>query len=493
VSSLHFTTAEKKTETSVRTRTLHNLFWLLCSTGLSTIVNMTTNFFVARKLGATTFGQWSLILTTASWITVLRSAVGSDLIRTSAHNREYGRTIFIPALLTLMAGAVFLGSASLLANTALIQTNSILLPSVTMEAAVGVLAVMIIPISLFAGRDRMQWQLADGTQSLFLLLSLFTIAGQGLTIGKIASAYMTTALLVCTPIMIAGAWKIKPLLSVSVTLLRRFLIDCGHLFLTNWLYLLHLGLDLYVLQVLRSSSEVGVYSAALKLVVTLGMFPLLLFASLTPELTRRAASGDFEYVRNIWLTAARSLTILSGALALFLFIMSDKIIHIAYGDTYAATGKVLRVLCIALVPRFIQVVSQSLLFVAGEYVELNRGFGFGVVVQASVCMLLVPGLGPRGAAIAFIAAECATLMSLSRSAFRVFGKPSLSALIKTVVSVIAAIVFGVLLLACDLSAQLTFCAAASFYLLLAYLSGCFSLQDLRSCRSLLAGMLGRRA
>src|SRR5438105_6136655 len=113
----------------------HNIFWLITSTGLTSGLNAMINFLLARKLGVERFGQWSLILASTSWISVWQIAVGSDLIRKSAKDSQYGKRFYTLSLTILILGVCVLGFGSLGLNFVLVRASSILLPGALIALA----------------------------------------------------------------------------------------------------------------------------------------------------------------------------------------------------------------------------------------------------------------------------------------------------------------------------------------------------------------------
>jgi O-antigen/teichoic acid export membrane protein len=326
------------------------------------------------------------------------------------------------------------------------------------------------------------------------LAGLLVLSKYGLTVNAVAKTYLIASLIVCVPLMVFGAWLIKPILwRGTKALIQRFIVDLGQLFITNWLYLLHCGLDLYLLQLLMSSVEVGLYSAALKLVIALGMLPFLFLMSVTPEMTRRTFVSDFIFVRRFWVDATRMFALSAGGLVVFILIMADYIIHLAYGSTYEPATIVLRILSISLIPRFLQTVIQSLLFAAGRYKDLIRGFAVGLLVQAIGGLILISYFGPEGAAVAFLMAECATLVSFSVFANRAFGRPSLLVIGKVFIWLVATVSVTFFGLQLKLPVTLLLSSVTIFCLLLSYYLGCISLRDIQLGKSMWVEFLQGKA
>ena len=452
---------------------------------------MFTTILLSRKLGVTGFGQWSLIIATTSWVTVLHTSVGSDLIRRSAQDSQYARLAFWPALLVLVLGGNLLGVAGIVFNSTLIQTSDLLIPSVLIMVAFITMGASGICVSVFTGRDRMQWQLRNACSGLLVLIGLFLLSRGGLTINTVAEVYLGVYVSFGVLFLFIGMRLVKPLFPWWPAFpVRRFLVDLGQLMAANWLIMLHLTVELYLLQLLLGSEEVGLYNAAFKLVIVFRMLPLLLMMSLVPEISRRAAASDLAFIRQVWVNCARILLLVAGMLALAFLSLAHPLIGLAYSAEYGRAVSVLMILSFSLFPLFMQSVTQSLLYAAGRYRDINLGFGLGLVVQVIADLALISLLGLEGAAVAFFVAECATFTVLAVFAVRAFGKPRASLVGKTLACSLVAICLVLIGSRLPIPVGLLFGSVATFYLLLSFSLGCICPQDVQLSKSLLTTLLG---
>ena len=407
-------------------RMVKNLFWLTNSTVLSVLLNMAVNFFLARALGAAGYGQFAVILASCSWILVLRTAVGSDLIRKSAHDSRFARQAFAPAILGLSISASLVGLAAVGVNFALIHSTLVLLPSILISLSFVVSTYSGVPVSLFTGRDRMHWQLMESVISLFILLGLIILARRGLSLLKVSSIYLFSYTCICLTLVARGAWLIRPRLWAGDKLFRKSLVtDAINLLSVNVLLTVHWSLELYFLQLWQSSTAVGIYNAAYKLAIVFRLAPSIIMMSLIPEAARRAACNDLEFIRRIWVKTARLFIVVGCGLAIFVLPLSSFIIRATYSSGFENSSRVLMVLIIALLPLFVQSVTQSLLYAAGHYRDLTMGYGIGLASQAVLDLMLIPRFGVQGAAVAFLISECIILICLVFFGLRRFGLPPL--------------------------------------------------------------------
>lgn len=478
---------------SLPARTLKNLFWLTNSAVSSVLLNMAINFFLARAIGATGYGQFSLILASCSWILILRTAVGSDLIRKSAQDNQFARLVFTPAILGLSMASSLVGLAAVGVNFALTRSTDALLASILLALGLITGTYSGVPVSLFIGRDRMQWQLAESAISLFVLVGLIFGARNGLSLIEIASIYFVSYISVCLPLVVRGAWLIRPRLwTGDSSLLKSLATNVLNLLGVNSIQTLHWSLELYFLEFLQNSASVGLYNAAYKLVIVFRLVPSTIMMSMIPEIAWRASVNDLDFVRHIWVNMSRLLIFLGGGLAICILPLSSLIIRVSYSSGFERSSGVLIVLTFALFPLFLQSVTQSLLYAAGHYSDLNLGYGIGLLTQVLLDWLLVPQFSVQGAATAFALSECVILVCLTLFGLRRFGLPSLGGVIRisfSTIMAVTAVLFGLRL---NIHPVFLIGVIGLGYLVLSLLFSGISGQDLAWGRSLLAGFLQRR-
>jgi len=486
--------SNKKKDATLKSKTLRNLFWLTTSTLLTMSLNMSINFFLARKMGAATYGQWSLILAVTAWIVVLRTAVGSDLVRKSAQDSQYGRSVFVPTVLLLITGGAVIGGIGMLLNWTIIQTKDIFAPSIITALAFVVIALSSIPVSIFIGRDRMQWQLGDSVNSLLILifLVLLILFGHEVTISTVANLYLNSSLIITVPLILGGILLIKPVsLWWPESFIRSSFIDIGQLFIVNWQLTLHWTIELYLLQILLGSRDVGLYNAAFKLIAVFRILPSVLMMSLVPEVARRAAISDFVFIRETWETSTRILLSAAGLLIPIILVFADDIVLLVYSSEYERSTIVFMILSASLFPFFMQSVIQSLIYAMGHYQKLNWGLAAGLLVQALAGYVLIFNFSLEGAAISFIIGECTILAFFYFFAVGIFGRPSTAFIGNIVISSLVTMAFTILGLQYRIPSILLFGAVIIAYCLLLYFLRCISVHDIQIVKSLLIGIRRR--
>jgi O-antigen/teichoic acid export membrane protein len=210
--------------------------------------------------------------------------------------------------------------------------------------------------------------------------------------------------------------------SVSVVLLKRLLWQdrCtpmaelgeqrreifGFLMSTNLAGTLKMAstkLDTMLLGALGTPAAVALYRFALQFARAPLLLSDALYAAVFPTFARAAAQGRRREIRNV----ARSstlilcLTLLPGSLLAAAF--GGDILSLMGGERYRASGTVFAICVLSVLPYGVLFWLRPLILTAGHANVLLRYQAIGTALQMLLLVLLAPGLGAEGAAIALAA------------------------------------------------------------------------------------------
>ncbi len=156
--------------------------------------------------------------------------------------------------------------------------------------------------------------------------------------------------------------------------------------------------DIILLKYLKSETEVGIYSAALRLSMPLIIIPSAVTMSIFPIIIQRREKGisNSEIVE----TVLKVLAILAILFFLFIYINSDLIITIIFGDNYLLASEPLLYLLLSMIFIFTNYFLLDY-FTANDLQKLNLWYAsIQIVVVVPFYFLLIPILSYNGAAIA---------------------------------------------------------------------------------------------
>jgi O-antigen/teichoic acid export membrane protein len=162
--------------------------------------------------------------------------------------------------------------------------------------------------------------------------------------------------------------------------------------------------DVFVLSSLGSWRDVGLYSAALRLVDLARTVTPAYARAMYPVLARLRAAGQAEYAAAA-VRAARDGLLLTVPIVLGLYGCADLVIRLLFGADLAGAGDILRLLAWAVVPFSIAIVLAQVLFAADrQAVDLGVNV-ISMAVSVGGAAILVPRYGAAGAAVGLVAAS----------------------------------------------------------------------------------------
>ncbi|KAA0206918.1 flippase [Candidatus Uhrbacteria bacterium] len=155
--------------------------------------------------------------------------------------------------------------------------------------------------------------------------------------------------------------------------------------------------DSQILKIVHGSVAVGEYAVAYKLTYALQFMPMAFVAALYPGLSH-AAKHDKGAIPGILKGSQRLMLIAAVPLAALLSSLSGRFIYLLYGPRYEGSIPALMVLPWVLVPIFLDFPIGSLLNSTHRAHLKTAAMGMAMVINVILNILLVPPLGPVGAA-----------------------------------------------------------------------------------------------
>jgi O-antigen/teichoic acid export membrane protein len=162
--------------------------------------------------------------------------------------------------------------------------------------------------------------------------------------------------------------------------------------------------DVFLLSSLASWRDVGLYSAALRLVDLARTVTPAYARAMYPVLARLRAGGCRDYMAAAR-RAARDGLLLSAPIVLVLYGCADVFIPLLFGPALAPAAGTLRLLTWAVMPFALAIVLAQVLFAADrQAVDLGVNV-VSMAVSAVAAVVLIPRFGAPGAAVAAVVAS----------------------------------------------------------------------------------------
>ena len=162
--------------------------------------------------------------------------------------------------------------------------------------------------------------------------------------------------------------------------------------------------DSIMLSKLKSSVDVGIYSAASNLMLAAIFLPVMYGNAIYPVISKFYLSSK-KSLKLAYERSFKYIVILGIFVSVMIYSLSDKIISILYGAEYSSSAIVLSILCWYLFLRFINVISGFTLSSINR--QGSRALSQGIVALLNIILnfILIPKYGIFGAAFATVITE----------------------------------------------------------------------------------------
>jgi polysaccharide transporter, PST family len=394
-----------------------NISWLFSDRILRLGGGLLINIWIARYLGPEQFGLLSyatafVALFTAFATLGLDSIVVRDLVRDPSCKAETLGTAFV---LKLIGGVI----------TLLFSVGSILLVRSDDQThwLVGILALGTI----FQAFDTIDFWFQSQVKSkniVYAKVAAFLIAG----ITKISFILLQKPLIAFAAVslleiilgsigMIITYHQNKQSLKswqFSFERAKELLSSSWLLSLTGLVAMIYMRIDQIMLGQILGEKSVGIYSAAVK-ISEIGYFlPTVIVGSVFPSILRLKNTSEALYAENIQKLMS-FMIFLAFSFAIPITFLSDKLIVWIYGNQFAEASSSLLILAWVGLFAFLGVARESWMITEGLMRFSFATTALGAVTNVGLNLLLIPGYGPNGAAIAtlvsqFVAVSLSTLL-----------------------------------------------------------------------------------
>lgn len=398
--------------TTTRQTVAKNTFWLTVSDIGGRLLRAIVIIYAARVLGTAGWGIFSYVLSLTALLTVFSDiGIGPIIVREGARLKEKPeerKQMLSAAFLiriVLVAGGIFL---IFLAAPHLVADPSVkkLLPFAVFIFALD--AIRNFGFSLIRALEKMEVEAALYLLTnaaivafgfFFLILNAHVISFAaaytlGVGVGTIATVYTLRA-------------EFKNVFARFPLRLVKYILAAGWpLALSGILGGLMIDTDVLIIGWFRSAEDVGLYSAAQRIVQLLYAIPAILVASLLPTFSRLAGKDDAKFKRGLesalWLAYMVAIPLAVGGV-----LLGKEIIGFTFGAEYAGASLSFQILITTLLVNFSAVILSSVLFTYDKQKRLISYMAIGGVSNIALDLVLIPAYGIAGSAAATFMAQLA--------------------------------------------------------------------------------------
>lgn len=201
------------------------------------------------------------------------------------------------------------------------------------------------------------------------------------------------------------------LLNFDKVLMIKIVKESIPLMLASFSVILYMRLDQVMIGRMLGRSDLGIYSAAVRLSEAWYFLPVTINTALYPYFVRIKSQSQDLFTERFQLFYD-ILSVLSFLAILFFFIFSNQLVDILFGDPFKASANILLVHIISGIFVSLSVASNSWLNIIGKSQIVLYRTVLGAVLNFVLNMILIPKMGIMGCAIA-------TLISYGVSVFSI--------------------------------------------------------------------------
>lgn len=384
-----------------------NFLSLISSQIISRIIQLVIFVYLARILGKGDFGIFSFGLAFAFLFVIIADfGLSTLIVREVSRNKKsaskyLSNSIIIKLLLsviTFVSAYLFLniaGYSEEVKTIAYIMLGFTLLQSFTE-----------IHYAIFRAFERMHYDaFIKILRMLILAGAIFYLIKNNYGLLALSLAFLATEVIVLIiAFFITHTRFIKISFefdyNFSKKLLKKSSLFCLSLVFSS----LYMYIDVIMLSKMRSTTEVGIYSAATTIIIALIFIPLMYGNTIYPVLSRFYIASK-ESLKLAYEKSFKYMLIIGLPIAAGIYIFSDKIILLLYGKAYIESAIVLSILSGYLFLKFLNPITGFTLMAINRQRSRLFSQGLSALLNIILNLILIPLYGFIGAAVATLITE----------------------------------------------------------------------------------------
>jgi O-antigen/teichoic acid export membrane protein len=392
-------------------RARQNIFYKILSES-TRILPALLFIYIARKLGDEDFGKFSFVYSFAGICFIVTDfGLSTILIRNVSRQKELTRE-YVGNILVLK---ILLSFICVSAICIFILFTDYPTDVITLLVVFGGVMFFKALIDFFCtvlnAHERMDLEaFLKGTNHILLFVSGITILAVGYGLFGLANVFLVTfsfSSIIGFCIVDVCIEKIRP--SFDLKFWRYILRESLPLALTVIFTVIYFKIDVVMLSIIRGSdSEIGWYSAAMRLVELVCIVPALIVSALFP-IVSSLYKESIDSLKRVYKTSFRYLLAIALPISVGTFLLSDRLIYIIYGKEYFKTIPALKILTLALIFIFANYIMMNILVAVDRQKTNAIMAGACVLVNIALNMCLIPYYGYLGAGTATVITEIVLL------------------------------------------------------------------------------------
>ena len=360
------------------------------------------NVIVARALQVDRFGTYSFVLSFTTIFQMLSFlGINELIVREIAKRKDELNRLFTSALLIRIVSPIFfVGIIYLIVRLASFdRTTSVALLIAGVSIIAFSISYLVEGLLVALRQSQHVAAVALGENVVKLVLSIIFLA----------KGYGVVSLMVAVLISRVVSILMYALPLKRVTSSLRWTFDratTGEVFRLSWVFALisiftviYWRIDQVMIQLFKGSYDVGLYSAAFKILLVLTLFLQAFMISIFPILSSTYRSNRQEFER-ISRRSLRYLVMIAAPIIAGTLVLAEEIIGLVYGEGYERSADILRLLIPVLLPFFMDGVLWRVVLATDNQIVTLRIVSLNMTLNVLFNLILIPRYSYFGAAIA---------------------------------------------------------------------------------------------
>jgi O-antigen/teichoic acid export membrane protein len=388
-------------------RARRNIFYKIISES-TRILPALLFIYIARKLGGEDFGKLSFAYSFAGICFIVADfGLSTLLIRNVSRQKELTRE-YVGNILALKIVLSFI-CISVIGLFVLFTDYPADVITILMIFG-GVIffkALVDFFCAVFNAHERMDIEaLLKGANHILLFISgiVILIVGYGLfgLANVFLAAYLISSIIGFYMVYVCIS-EIRPCFNMNFW--KQILRESSPLALTVIFTVIYFKIDVVMLSLIRGdNSEIGWYSAAMRLIELVGVLPALVVSAIFP-IVSSLYKESIDSLKNVFKISFRYLLAIALPIAVGTLLLSEHLIYTIYGEEYVKTIPALEILSLAIVFIFVNYILMNILVAVDQQKTNAIMAGMCVFVNIVLNIWLIPRYGYLGAGSATVITE----------------------------------------------------------------------------------------
>ncbi len=462
-------------------RIAKNSAWQLISNIFQKIFSLIIVFILAKKFGVDNFGLYSFAFSFVATFSIMADfGINNLLVREMSKLQSNGKeflsnALAVKILLTIVSFSGILFAGFLFGLDSFKMTLIVLAGiSLLLDSIAGLFRGLFYSFEIF----RYETYISFIYRLILLVLSLIVFfTGLGL-IELLFVAVLSSFVNLLLSIYYAFKHTITPSLRFSIFGMKSILISAMPFFFIGLMMSLFANMDVLLLQKFWSQTEVGIYSAAVRLVSALSVVSVMFMNSVHPVATKFFSQNN-ESINTVVTKSLYYLTVFIFPVAVGTAIISSDLVLFFYDKDFSRTALPLTILGFTQIFSFANHVFITMLYSVQKEKEAFKQVFVSTIFNLSLNLFfLIPMYAENGAAAATFLSEILSFLIgfyfISKYVtklkfFSIYTKPTIASILMGIFTFYIYPIAGVLI---------SIILAVPVYLLALFLIKAFSKEDI---------------